>query len=178
MRMTQDEIRRAAHDFKDNDPDRMMFDEFAAKSDRDAIRDAALSRSRDGIKYDHQRRIPNHILLRASELLLEKVHSLLSSDDFDDLHDLVEQFTTPISGFGKLCVYDTALRIGSKYGKMPSRIYLHAGVKTGYRKLLRDLDLTQPMRLAQHLSVESLPDFLRFLMPDEAESFLCLYNHL
>ena len=42
---------------------------------------------------------------------------------------------------GELVVYDTALRIGARFGLEPEKVYVHRGTREGVRKLGLDAAL-------------------------------------
>jgi hypothetical protein len=89
--------------------------------------------------------------------------------DFEVLHDRVAEACAGIDGLGDLTRYDVALRIGIHLGKLPQRVYLHAGTRKGAKAL----DL--PHRRAT-LEMSDLPPELRRLRPWQAEDFLCIYK--
>jgi hypothetical protein len=70
---------------------------------------------------------------------------------------------------GELVVYDTALRIGARFGLEPEKVYVHRGTRDGVRKL--GLDARR-----ETIEMDELPAPIRRLTPREAEDFLCIYK--
>ena len=89
---------------------------------------------------------------------------------FDELIALIHDLTEPIPGIGELAVYDTALRIGARFGLEPTRVYVHAGTRDGARALGFDGRRTT-------IEMDELPEPLRGLSAREAEDLLCIYKH-
>ena len=92
---------------------------------------------------------------------------LAAAPDFDGILAIVEACAVP--GFGQLCVYDTALRLGCWLRRLPERVYLHAGTRKGARALVHAAS-------GPCIDVAELPPELRPLRPDEVEDFLCIYK--
>lgn len=68
-----------------------------------------------------------------------------------------------------MTVSDTAQRTGAFFAISPRRVYLHAGVLSGARKLGFDVRRGVVDRA-------SLPWEFRLLEPDEIEDCLCIYK--
>ena len=132
-----------------------------------ALRHAAFARGPGVPKHDHQRVIPPHVLRATAERLLSREREIRACRDFDSLYALVDECAVP--GFGLLCKYDTAQRIGVNVGLKPEKVYLHAGVKEGAREL--GLDMSRG-----YVEPEELPVPLQELEPDDVETFLCRYK--
>lgn len=75
----------------------------------------------------------------------------------------------PIPKIGELTVYDTALRVGARFGLEPSRVYVHAGTRDGARALGFDGH-------RQYIEMDELPASSRRLRAREAEDMLCIYK--
>ncbi|HQM80509.1 MAG TPA: hypothetical protein PLX02_02700 [Syntrophorhabdaceae bacterium] len=82
----------------------------------------------------------------------------------------VKNIDLPIPGIGELAVYDTALRIGAFLRIEPSKVFLHAGTRTGARALGLETS-------AEFLEVSSVPSEFQVLKPSEIEDVLCIYKH-
>jgi hypothetical protein len=92
-----------------------------------AIREAVLGKG--GKIHPHQFHV-GEVQLRELAAKLLKRDKIKAIEDhscktFDQLHRFIE--TNAVRRFGKLAVYDTALRLGFHLGCPPSDVYLHAG---------------------------------------------------
>lgn len=68
--------------------------------------------------------------------ILEHANYFLErANDFNDIYDRIFRITTKHAEFAELYAYDVSLRIGSKLGKMPKDVYLHAGAKEGFKRI-------------------------------------------
>lgn len=135
---------------------------------REAVRTAALARTREGTRHPHQRRIPAAVLHESAAHLLSIVDQLEECRSFDELHDLVSSVIGPIHGIGRLTAYDTAARIGAHRGLEPAIVYLHAGTAIGARALGFTGKRTLDPRL--------LPSAFGVLRPREIEDCLCIFK--
>ena len=130
----------------------------------------ATSQDPEKKKYSHQYKIPHACLaLFCNNLLLIK-SDVCSVKNFSDLHKVVSR--CKVRGIGKLCIYDTADRIGAFLGIRPDKIYLHAGTKDGAEKLLG-----RKLR-CDCISKKDLPDAFQRedLSCAEIEDILCRYK--
>jgi hypothetical protein len=91
------------------------------------------------------------------------------ASSFDELFDLVEAIIRPIPKIGELAVYDTALRIGARFGLEPDKVYVHAGTRDG----LKALGFSGRERIVE---LNDLPRPIRRLSAREAEDLLCIYK--
>ena len=133
----------------------------------EAIETAALAIMANGKRHPHQRRIPRRVLEEVKDRLLANKEELQQSTCFDEIVAVV--YKSSVRGFGELARYDTALRIGVRLGHLPTRVYLHAGTRTGAKAL----------GLAagrEYLNISELPPPLHALQPDEIEDFLCIFK--
>lgn len=137
-----------------------------------AIRRAALAMTRGNKRYPHQRRLKMADLKRAEVRLLQRASAIADAANFAQLHELVQTSVGHFAGLGPLYVYDTTLRIGAKRGKLPTRIYLHAGTREGVRKLGIDI------KGRKVLDRFELPPPLQELELHEIEDVLCIYKNL
>ena len=135
----------------------------------EALTRAATARLRNG-KHSHQNRIPPAVLEESRRRLVDNLRRIKNAQSFDDLFDLVERISGPIHGIGELAVYDTALRIGARFGLEPTKVYLHAGTRDGAKKLLGINGRRKTIEL------EELPAALRSFSAREIEDLLCIYK--
>ena len=69
-----------------------------------------------------------------------------------------------------MVVYDTAHRIGARFGLEPEKVYLHRGTRKGAVALGLDVQ-------RREIEMHELPDAIgQRLKPHEAEDFLCMYE--
>src|SRR6266498_1169290 len=101
--------------------------------------------------------------------LLESMQALRQAGSFDELFELIAATIGQIRRIGPLAVYDTALRIGARFGLQPAKVYLHAGTRMGAKGL--GLDST-----ADAIEMGELPAELRTLTAREVEDALCIYK--
>jgi hypothetical protein len=144
------------------DEDLQWFKELPVQ---EAVRRAALCRTRAGDKEKHQRRIPLATLNALARTLA--VVPFAISDGFAGILGRVG--AKRIRGIGELTQYDVARRIGAHFGLEPEYVYLHAGTRDGARAL--GLPHRRP-----YLEVWELPRALRRLRPWQIEDFLCIHK--
>jgi hypothetical protein len=132
-----------------------------------AVSRAGLAVRKDGKRYNHQRRIPAHVLQAARENLL--VAPLATATSFHELFVTVQRAIGEIPGVGELMVYDTAFRIGARLRLEPERIYLHSGTRVGARRLGLD-------SRAKSVDRGVLPVELRHLPSWQVEDILCIFK--
>jgi hypothetical protein len=139
-----------------------------------AVEEAANARGPDGKILSHQRRPGRTVLAQAAGRLSACLPEIRACKTFEALLDLVRRKTADIFNFGKLCQYDTALRIGAKLNIKPTLVYLHAGTLKGARLLGFE---TRQGVLTMETIAQSRPELLRLKSPDYIESFLCWLTH-
>jgi hypothetical protein len=141
-----------------------------APTDEDAISNAALARDpKTNKRHPHQRRIPAPSLEESRRRLLKNLSLVRSTKPFEELIELIDHLIRPLDRVGELVVYDTALRIGARFGCEPEKVYVHRGTRDGIRKL--GLDSRR-----ETIEMDELPAPIRKLRPREAEDFLCVYK--
>lgn len=138
----------------------------------EALRIAAEAQDDRGHRYSHQRRIKTHAIREATKRLAEAHDEIQRCPTFHELWNVVGSLLEPIPGIGELYIYDTALRLGAHLGLNPEKIYLHAGTRTGARKL----GLLSPRDTRLWLESKELPAPLRDLPPPDVENLLCIYK--
>ena len=134
---------------------------------KEAIESACLGR--EGKLDPHQYRVGRAVLEAAVKKLQQDAKKLSNCDSFESLIEAIKTSTAEINRFGKLAVYDTALRLG-QYLKIESEVvYVHAGVRKGCRAL--GLKVNSGV-----VSKDRLPRELRRLSAKDVEHFLCIYK--
>jgi hypothetical protein len=123
-----------------------------------------------GRRYFHQRRITKKAIFRAENIIRNNWKLISESKDFENLHELLRKKLTYVFGLGDLYIYDTSFRIGAFLNLFPRQIYLHAGTKTGARKLGIEI------RNRTKIYKSDLPIEFRVLEPHESEDILCIYK--
>src|SRR5438128_1716408 len=96
-----------------------------ARTDEEAVSAAALARLPNGKKHPHQYRNPPASLEASRSRLLDNLSEIRSATSFQELIELVEQLIRPLDRMGEMVVYDTALRIGARFGLEPEKVYVH-----------------------------------------------------
>jgi hypothetical protein len=139
------------------------------RTDEEAVRKAALAQLPNGKRHPHQYRVPRAALAESCDRLLLNLLQLRRAQDFDELFDLVGQIIGPIPGIGQLTIYDTALRLGARFGLSPDRVYLHAGTREGAHALGFSAN-------RESVEKDELPPALTVLSARELEDFLCIYK--
>jgi hypothetical protein len=136
---------------------------------RDAIRFAAFATNSKGKRYSHQRRLSRMTLGQTYDSLLVNEKKIEQCRDFDELYTILHELLAPIRGVGELYVYDTSVRIGARLGRLPKKVYLHAGTRVGAQALGFDPK-------ARALELSQLPRELWALEPYEVEDLLCIFK--
>jgi hypothetical protein len=140
-----------------------------ARTDEDAISAAARAHLPNGKKHPHQYRNPPASLEESRRRLLDNLPKVRNATSFHELIELVDHLIRPLDRMGEMVVYDTAMRIGARFGLEPEKVYVHRGTRDGLRKLGLD-----PRR--DTIELDELPAPIRMLTPREAEDFLCVYK--
>jgi hypothetical protein len=138
---------------------------------KEAIIAAATARNKNNEKHSHQRRVKNEKLNKLAEKLLLRENEIKTIKDFDSLLDLITK-TYVFDTDNELAYYDTAIRLGFRLNKLPRRIYLHAGTRTGIERLLRhetDNDFTLKFLLPEPFKNCDLTEY-------ELEDLFCIYK--
>lgn len=139
------------------------------RTDADAVSQAGLAQLPTGKRHPHQYRIPPASLQESRRRLLQQLPKLRKASSFDDLFGCVSKAIGDIHRVGELAIYDTALRIGARFGLEPDVVYLHRGTRDGARYL------GLPTRSGR-LAMSEVPRELRTLSPRELEDFLCIFK--
>lgn len=135
-----------------------------------AVSLAALAVSPSSKRLSHQRRIPQAVLAESRRCLVAALPELSNAHSFEALLEMVAASIGPIRGIGELTIYDTALRIGANLRLEPTVVFLHAGTRTGARRL--GLSVSR-----KFIPVMEFPRALHKLKPREIEDVLCIYKH-
>jgi ATP-dependent helicase YprA (DUF1998 family) len=134
----------------------------------EAIQRAALATDQRGKRFPHQRRIPREALAAARNALLANQRSIWDASTFHDLLTKVTIAVADVYRTGELYAYDTALRISYYRGLLPTKVYVHAGTRTGARAL--HLNETT-------IEMHEVPAELQHRPAHEVEDILCIYKH-
>jgi hypothetical protein len=139
------------------------------RSIEEVIRLAAFAVMPGGKRFSHQRRIPPHVLQLSYTKLQQQTRRIKKTRNFEELYTIITEQLSPIKGAGLLYIYDTAFRIGAFLNLEPEFVYLHAGTRTGAKKLGLDCS-------GKYLTRQQLPPALRTIKPFEVEDILCIYK--
>lgn len=140
------------------------------KSLKETVSLAALAQGPSRKRLSHQRRIPKSVLQKGKTKLLGNLSKMQNAKSFDNLHELIETIIGSIFGIGELMIYDTALRIGAKLKLEPTSVYLHAGTRSGAKKI----GIYSSKKKAE---IKYIPKPLRKLKAHEIEDVLCIYKN-
>lgn len=135
---------------------------------RDQIARAQLGERR----HPHQRRLGAQTLADCVEALERISTDLENAPDFHSIFNLMGEGFRKVRGAGELMTYDSADRLALRRGFTPSLIYLHAGTRTGARRLCGPFRRLEAWSILLH----QLPDELQGLSTREAEDVLCIYK--
>lgn len=140
-----------------------------SQSIEEAISKATLATDERGKRFHHQRRIPRVALEAARDALLMHSTAITGATDFEQLLEIVTNALRDVYRTGKLYAYDTTLRIAYYRNLLPTKVYVHAGTRTGARAL--GLPLNQIA-----IEVRALPSELQARPAHEVEDILCIYK--
>lgn len=135
----------------------------------EAITKAGMAVDRRGKRQVHQQRLKKATLEKSRNALIQIQRRIRDAKNFDGLHTAIEQTVLPLYGIGELYVYDTALRIGAHLEKLPTKVYLHAGTRTGARRL--------GYRGRGPIELSELPKEFQSLPAHQVEDILCIYKN-
>lgn len=134
----------------------------------DAVHRACDSRNWLGKVHNHQSRVTQRSRDLFADLILRNI-TPLDIMSFDQLYDEMEKIIP--SGIGPVTLYDVATRVAAYLKLEPESLYLHAGVREGWRALGM---ITYGKRIPRH----KWPLPLQKLSADACEDFLCTYRGL
>lgn len=119
-------------------------------------------------RHSHQTRIPREVLVEAKHELLKAEGQIIVTQNFAELHAVVDHTIRAIPGVGPLLVYDIAHRIGSYLKLEPEEVYLHAGTRSGAKSIGLDVSRVS-------IPLNEFPEGLRSLSASQLEDVLCIY---
>jgi hypothetical protein len=140
----------------------------------DTIKKAALMTIGKGKRHPHHCLKSKNTLETAKDILLNNQTKISRANNFHDLHEIIIKTLKGLKDVGPLYYYDTALLIGAHLGKLPEKIYLHAGTKKGAKNIGINV------RGKKYIITQDLPCHKVFenfkLRYCEIEDFLCIYK--
>ena len=96
----------------------------------------------------------------------------LETKSFDELYDFIREQKT--YKFGGTDIYDTALRIGSKYDIKPKTVFLHAGSLIGLKALETKKLIEEDLSLSKTVALSEFPSIFKGMEAMHIEDFLCI----
>ncbi|MCU4412685.1 hypothetical protein KTH71_01305 [Acinetobacter sp. WU_MDCI_Axc73] len=129
-----------------------------------------------GKMYSHQRRLGFALMKRWVASLTQDKEHINAIKDFAELYQLIvlhlnlNKEKYELLGIGKLCVYDTALRVSAYLGCLPNEIYVQSGSADGVENW--GLTIKNGKVNISQLP-KTLVDQLQYY---EIEDFLCIYK--
>jgi len=119
----------------------------------------------------HERGIKPDVLKEMRTRILKRIGDLVKAKTFDELMLIIE--SEKIAGFGELAIYDTTMRIASFLKLEPDKVYLHAGTRSGMKKLEQRGLVPPGSSKLKAVLVDYLPEPLKKLRPADTEHLLC-----
>lgn len=95
---------------------------------------------------------------------------------FDMVHDLFDDIKP--KGIGPVTVYDVAVRVCARYGIEPMSVYLHAGVRQGFKALVASDPSWDGVHGLDRVPLYMFPPPLCDIPADEVEDILCTYREI
>jgi hypothetical protein len=140
-----------------------------AGSWQEAVIRACKSRRPNGKMHNHQSRVPENVRELFNYRIMKEEEMLMTAQNFDELHDALD--TIKPFGIGPVTLYDIATRIAAYMKLEPTSLYLHAGVREGWKCLYgkRSPD-------GERIPKAQLPKPLQRIPCDQVEDMLCAYR--
>ena len=139
----------------------------------EAITNAATT-TVGGKRHPHHYRKSKKTLEEAKIILIKEAYKISRINSFDKLHESIIDLLKDIPNIGPLYYYDTALLIGAHLGKLPEKIYLHAGTKKGAKNMGINIRNKKYIEMGYIPCLEIFENY--YLKPYEIEDFLCIYK--
>lgn len=158
---------------KPDNPCKQDLCDYKAKFNNLNISDALRP---GGKKMIHQNRIPNPVLDKFGEVLMENKKRLLkiiNEDNFRSIMIFLTSLGENIKGIGPLTVYDTAKRIACQKNIQLDAVYLHAGALEGAKALGLCIKKEDSYQLLCDEQVKEVSP-LYILNNGDIETFLCI----
>lgn len=119
-------------------------------------------------------------LIGARNALISSIDRIASTDNFDDLFNIVNERITSITGIGNLMHYDITLRIGAFKKLSPTKVHGQRGSRWGMEALYGaqkdEWEDNEPIILNREELVENFHALSRIIEPSLIENFLCVYH--
>jgi hypothetical protein len=152
-----------------------------------AVRRAVEARDENGKHHNHQSKVDITARRKLGSKIIKRKDKILRMKHFDRLHDLIDEIKP--YGIGPVTVYDTAVRVGAYLRLEPESVYMHAGVRQGFKALQQAMDgmptddgvhgWTDPsVARSARVHLRSFPSPLRSLPADDVEDILCTYREV
>lgn len=155
-----------------------------------AINRAVRSRDADGKHHNHQSKVDLTARLELGRALrrnrpgISRIMRMDREDRFDAFHDLIDEIKP--FGIGPVTVYDVAVRVGAFLNIEPTSVYMHAGVKQGFRAMVEALERMEHPKAHWYwrhirdakIRVNNFPRPLDSMRADDVEDILCTYRQV
>lgn len=180
-----------ADDFKWRYVDRKKTDQVIEFCSEAAVLSVAISRAieardADGKHHNHQSKVDIGARRLFGKRIWTRRNQVKKCKDFDTLHDLFDEIKP--YGIGPVTVYDVAVRVGAYLGIEPTSVYMHAGVRQGFKALQEAMDpfdndgapgWTDPqVAKLPRIPMSTFPSPLRHMRADDVEDILCTYREV
>ena len=154
-----------------------------------AVQRAVEARDADGKHHNHQSKVD----ITARRLFGRRIvnrakRGHMPVDNFDEFHDYLHHIRP--YGIGPVTVYDVAVRIGAYLGIEPQSVYMHAGVRQGFKAMAEAMDrattegdavhyIQDPRwRRADRIPIDAFQRPLNKMRADDVEDILCTYRQV
>lgn len=149
----------------------------------EAVVRAVEARDANGKHHNHQSKVDITARRKFGRLIIRAAHrGSLPMHEFDAFHDRLDQIKP--YGVGPVTVYDTAIRIAAFLDIKPHSVYMHAGVRQGFKALEEALERRGEgphMRgrwRFDKVPVSQFPHPLNGMDADDVEDILCTYREV
>lgn len=150
-----------------------------------AVIRAVEARDANGKHHNHQSKVDITARRKFGRKIVRRAEAgRLDMSDFDRFHDALDDIKP--YGIGPVTVYDTAIRIAGFLGISPHSVYMHAGVRQGFKSMAEALVRIEAPKAAwymRHLrddkvKVNNFPHPLDGMAADDVEDILCTYREV
>jgi hypothetical protein len=155
-----------------------------------AVQRAVEARDANGKHHNHQSKVDITARRKFGRKIIKRAEAgRLDLSEFDAFHDALNDIKP--YGIGPVTVYDTAIRIAAFLDISPRSVYMHAGVRQGF-KALQDAEWRRGLSdeswhsiIAINMSaldgkvpVSEFPHPLNGMAADDVEDILCTYREV
>lgn len=149
-----------------------------------AVRRAVEARDAGGKHHNHQSKVDITARRKFGAKIIKAAdRGSLDLIDFDNMYDRLDHIKP--FGIGPVTVYDVAVRIAAFLGIEPHSVYLHAGVRQGFKRLVEAMARQGKAKRADFIITRRdkvplswFPFPLNGMKADDVEDILCTYREV